>query len=403
MFRLGLALRTSVFAAAIAIVSTTSAMAQLAPARTWSELKEAVQQRADRNAYPMTGMKADDVREILGTINSLDRDEWAAAWSRMGARYAERAAALATTDRKAAHEAYIMAFRYDAFGSWPTANSPGKKAAYARATEDFRKAAALSDPAIEPVSFPYEGKTVNAYLALPKGVRPAPVVLAIGGLDSYKEYWCERAEAFLKAGLGVLCLDMPGTGEAPVKIDVGAEKVYSAAIDYLLTRRDVDGKQLAAMGVSWGGYWGAILGFTEKERLRGTVVWGGPVHHYFQRDWQTKALGTREYLFDLFAARAGVYGVSNIEDFFAYGPRMSLEARGFIGKPSTRTLLINGVNDTQVPIDDLYLLQRTGSPKEAWVNPQGGHIGRGPGWPDGRILSEVALPWLARVMKGDAE
>ena len=403
MFRLGFALRVSAFAAAIAVAGTTSATAQLAPARTWPELKEAVQQRADRNAYPMTGMKADDVREILGNINSLDRDEWAAAWSRMGARYAERAAALVATDRKAAHDAYIMAFRYDAFGSWPTANSPGKKAAYARATADFRKAAALSDPAIEPVSFPYEGKTVNAYLALPKGVRPAPVVLAIGGLDSYKEYWCERAEAFLKIGLGVLCLDMPGTGEAPIKIDIGAEKMYSAAIDFLLTRQDVDGKQLAAMGVSWGGYWGAILGFTEKERLRGTVVWGGPVHNYFQRDWQAKALGTREYLFDLFAARASVYGVTTIEDFFAYGPRMSLEARGFIGKPSTRTLLINGVNDTQVPIDDLYLLQRTGSPKEAWVNPQGGHIGRGPGWPDGRILSEVALPWLARVMKGDAE
>jgi pimeloyl-ACP methyl ester carboxylesterase len=403
MFRLSFALRMSVFAAAIAIASTMSAMAQLAPARTWPELKEAVQQRADRNAYPMTGMRADGVREILANINSLDRDEWAAAWRRMGARYAERGAALATTDKKAAHDAYIMAFRYDSFGSWPTANSSGKKAAYARATEDFRKAAALSDPAIEPVSFPYEGKTVNAYLALPKGVRPAPVVLAIGGLDSYKEYWCERAEAFRKAGLGVLCLDMPGTGEAPIKIDVGAEKMYSAAIDYLLTRRDVDGKQLAAMGVSWGGYWGAILGFTEKERLRGTVVWGGPVHNYFQRDWQTKALGTREYLFDLFPARASVYGVTAIEEFFAYGPRMSLEARGFIGKPSTRTLLINGVNDTQVPIDDLYLLQRTGTPKEAWVNPQGGHIGRGPGWPDGRILSEVALPWLARVMKADAE
>jgi esterase FrsA len=403
MFRLSFALRMSVFAAAIAIASTMSAMAQLAPARTWPELKEAVQQRADRNAYPMTGMRADGVREILANINSLDRDEWAAAWRRMGARYAERGAALATTDKKAAHDAYIMAFRYDSFGSWPTANSSGKKAAYARATEDFRKAAALSDPAIEPVSFPYEGKTVNAYLALPKGVRPAPVVLAIGGLDSYKEYWCERAEAFRKAGLGVLCLDMPGTGEAPIKIDVGAEKMYSAAIDYLLTPRDVDGKQLAAMGVSWGGYWGAILGFTEKERLRGTVVWGGPVHNYFQRDWQTKALGTREYLFDLFPARASVYGVTAIEEFFAYGPRMSLEARGFIGKPSTRTLLINGVNDTQVPIDDLYLLQRTGTPKEAWVNPQGGHIGRGPGWPDGRILSEVALPWLARVMKADAE
>ena len=100
----------------------------------------------------------------------------------------------------------------------------------------FRKAAALSDPAIECVRFPYDGKTVHAYLALPKGVRPAPVVLAIGGLDSYKEYWCERAAEFLKAGLGVLCLDMPGTGESPIKIDVGAEKMYSSAIDYLLTR-----------------------------------------------------------------------------------------------------------------------------------------------------------------------
>src|SRR5258708_25980790 len=90
---------------------------------------------------------------------------------------------------------------------------------------------------------------------------------------------------------------MPGTGEAPIKIDVGAEKMYSAAIDYLLTRKDVDGKRLAAMGVSWGGYWGAILGFTEKERLRGTVVLGGPVHSYFQRDRQAEARGPPGYLF----------------------------------------------------------------------------------------------------------
>jgi dienelactone hydrolase len=385
------------------IVTTGAALAQLAPPRTWPELKEAVQQRADRNAYPMTGMKADDVREILSGINSLDRDEWAAAWSKMGARYAARGAELESKDKKAARDAYIMAFRYDAFGAWPTANSRGKKQAAAASIADFRKYAALNDPPIEAVHFPYDGKTVNAYLALPKGARPAPVVLAVGGLDSYKEYWCERAGEFLKAGLGVLCLDMPGTGEAPVKIDVGAEKMYSAAIDYLLTRNDVDGKRLAGLGVSWGGYWGAILGFTEKERLRGTVVWGGPVHTYFQREWQSKAIATREYLFDLFPARAGVYGVSTLDDFFAYGPRMSLEARGFIGKPSAPMLLINGVNDTQVPVDDLYLLQRTGTPKEAWVNPQGGHIGRGPGWSDGKIFEQVALPWLARLLNAQGE
>ena len=127
----------------------------------------------------------------------------------------------------------------------------------------------------------------------------------------------------------------------------------------------------------------------------------GPAHAYFQPEWQKKALGTREYLFDLFAARASVYGVKEIDEFLAYGPRMSLQANGFLGKPSARMLLINGEGDTQVPIDDLYILLRSGTPKEAWVNPQGGHVGRGPGWPDGRILSDVAMPWLAQVLKPD--
>ena len=380
------------------VVTTTTAWAQIAPPRTWPELKEAVQQRADRNAYPMTGMKPDDVREILSNIDGLDRDQWAAAWSKMGSRYSAKGDALAAKDREAAREAYIMAFRYDAFGAWPTPNSPGKRQSLAASSNDFHKYAALSDPVIEAVQFPYDSKVVNAYLVLPKGAGPAPVVLAVGGLDSYKEYWCERANEFLKAGLGVMCLDMPGTGEAPIKIDVGAEKMYSAAIDYLLSRPDVDRNRLALVGASWGGYWSAILGFTEQKRLRGTVVWGGPVHNYFQREWQSKALGTREYLFDLFPARASVYGVSTLEDFLAYGPRMSLEARGFVGKPSAPMLLINGVKDSQVPIEDLYLLQKTGTPKEAWVNPQGGHIGRGPGWPDGKILTDVALPWLVRVL-----
>lgn len=375
------------------------ALAQVAPERSWPELKEAVQQRADRNAYPLTGMKADDVREILANIGSTDRDEWATQWSRMGERYLARAAEHEKADPKAASEDYLMAFRYFAFGGWPTQNSPGKKAAFEKSVAAFRRHAELSDPPIEPVHFTHDGKEVRAYLALPKGVRPAPVVLAIGGLDSYKEYWCERAAEFTKLGLGVLCLDMPGTGEAPIKIDVGAEKMYSSAIDFLLTRGDVDGKRLAVMGVSWGGYWGAILGFTEKDRLRAAVDWAGPAHSYFQPEWQKKALGTREYLFDLFAARASVYGAKDIDEFLAYGPRMSLKSRGIIGQPSTRMLLINGEGDSQVPIDDLYVLLRSGTAKEAWVNPQGGHVGRGPGWPDGKILTDVAMPWLVQVLR----
>src|SRR4051812_32463929 len=119
--------RLAILAGIFSCFAIGAASAQLAPERTWPELKEAVQQRADRNAYPLTGMKADDVREILSNIASVDRDEWARSWNAMGAHYLKRGDELAASDRKAAHEAYIMAFRYDAFGSWPTPNSAGKQ------------------------------------------------------------------------------------------------------------------------------------------------------------------------------------------------------------------------------------------------------------------------------------
>jgi fermentation-respiration switch protein FrsA (DUF1100 family) len=374
--------------------------AQIAPARTWPELKEAVQDRVGRNAYPLTGYDKEQVREVLARINSLDRDEWARAWMQQGEKHFARARAVEATDPAQAREAYLDAWRYFGFGAWPTQNSAGKRSAHRRAAEAFRGFAGLASPTIEVVRIPFEGKEIVAYLQLPAGPRPVPVVMSVGGLDSYKEYVVEQyGPGYLAAGLGYIALDMPGTGEAPISIDVGAERIFSRVLDTLASRADVDARRIGMMGVSWGGHWAGRVGIVEKDRLRASVNWAGPVDGYFQREWQQKALGTREYLFDLFAARAGVYGVTDLESFLAYGPRMSLKAAGLLGKPSAPMLLVNGERDSQVPIEDLYAMLRSGSPKEAWVNPEGGHIGRGPGWPDTRIFREVVVPWLARALK----
>ena len=59
------------------------------------------------------------------------------------------------------------------------------------------------------------------------------------------------------------------------------------------------------------------------------------------------------------------------------------------------------VGEAKSRLSDLYLLLEHGDAKEAWVNPQGGHVGRGPGWPDGKILTDVALPWLVQVLKAN--
>ena len=51
---------------------------------------------------------------------------------------------------------------------------------------------------------------------------------------------------------------------------------------------------------------------------------------------------------------------------------------------------------SQIPIDDLFLLLEHGDAKEAWVNPNGGHMGRSPEWPPGRIAEKVLMPWIVK-------
>jgi fermentation-respiration switch protein FrsA (DUF1100 family) len=59
-------------------------------------------------------------------------------------------------------------------------------------------------------------------------------------------------------------------------------------------------------------------------------------------------------------------------------------------------LIVNGARDSQIPVEDIFVLLKHGMPKEAWINPVGGHMGRSPEWPSHRIRDEVIMPWLSR-------
>jgi pimeloyl-ACP methyl ester carboxylesterase len=387
---------------AIASLAAGVALAQTAAPRTLEELKDEVQARAERKAYPVAALDAVEVREALVNLKSLDRDEWAAVWSAVGDRHAELAKTLAATDKRAASRQYREAVEYYLFARFPLENSPGKVRAYEQALAAFADYAKLQDPPVEIVRIPFNGKQIVGYLRVPKNVRPAPLVITIGGLDGRKENAALRNDLYLAYGVAYLALDMPGTGQSTFAIAApGAEREFSAVLDYVAQRPELDARRVVVYGGSWGGHWAARLAYTEKARIRGAVVQGGPVHEYFQPEWQKKAIGTREYLFELFEARAAIYGVSNLEDFLAYGPKMSLVTSGLIAQPSAPMLLINGLKDTQVPPEDLLLLMRSGSPKEVWFNPNGGHMGRSAELSDQRIFETVTLPWAVRVLRTD--
>jgi len=365
--------------------------------RDLDALKLEVQRRADRGMPPLGGISAEDARTALSEVASLDRERWALAWSGAAERHWERARSLEHTDQAGARDAFWNAWRIFHFARWPTENTPAKRNAKERALAAFRSYAALLEPAVDVVRIPYEGREIVGYLRLPATSRPVPLVFGIAGLDSRKEDIAAHSEAYITRGIGLFALDLPGTGESPVAAAAPeSDRLFSAALDYLATLRDVDAGRIVVQGRSWSGYWAAKLAITERARLCGAIVHGGPVHHYFHRGWLGSSLDTAEYLYDYLEAKCAMHGADGLEDLFVRAAGFSLLDAGLLDQPSAPTLVVNGARDSQIPIADAYLLLEHGSAKEAWINPQGGHMGRSPEWPSPAIAEKILMPWIAR-------
>jgi esterase FrsA len=377
--------------------------AQARAERTIDEIKVEAIHRAEVGQYPLIGLDPADVKEAFDKIHTNDTDEWAAAFIGVADRYFNEAKSLEKTDPTKANAAYVRAWRLYSFGRWPIPASPGKQRAYAKAIEAFLAHARFWDPPLEVIHIPFEGSEIVAYLRLPKNVKgPVPLVIAVNGLDSRKEDLSETFSAILPYGIGFLAVDGPGTGQAPIKGSETAERMLSRVIDYVETRPEVDKTKLAVHGVSWGAYWAAKLAVVERARLRAASAQSPPIDAFFQRDFLMNALlGNQEYLFDQVPALMNVFdGVKTVDDLAAALAKMSLVKQGLLGKPTTPMLVIAGVLDTQVPISDIYLLLSRGDvPKDAWINPQGGHLGRQVKvWPDPVIFKQVIVPWLVRTL-----
>ena len=387
----------------LTIMITDTAFPQQRRERTLDEIKMEAIHRAENGMYPLIGLDPADVREAFASIKTTDKDEWAAAFMAVADRYMAQAKLLEATDPTKANADYIRAWRLYSFGRWPIPASPGKQRSYAKALEAFRAHARFWDPPLEVVHIPFEGKEVIGYLRLPKNAQgPVPLVIAVNGLDSRKEDLAESFGAILPYGIGFLAVDGPGTGQAPIKVSENADRMLSRVIDYVQTRPEVDKTKLAVHGVSWGAYWAAKLAIVERARLRGASAQSPPIDKFFQKEFlMNSLLGNREYLFDQAPALMNILeGVKSLDEMAAFLPRMSLVHQNLLGKPTAPMLVIAGVLDTQVPISDIYLLLDNGDvPKDAWINPQGGHLGRQVKvWPDPAIFKQVIIPWLVRTM-----
>ena len=368
--------------------------------RTLAALKEEVARRIARSSPPLGGITPEDGEAALKAIDNLSSEQWAAAFSTVAERRYARGVELESADPGSAAKEYWHAWRLHHYARWPTENTPARLRAKQRALDAFRRYSRLLDPKMETLRVPLDDHAVVAYLRSPRSLEPAPVVLAISGLDSRKEDIAAHTDAYLKRGLAVVAVDMPGTGEAPTLVSEDKpERMFTALIDYLLTRDDIDATRLVVQGRSFSGYWAAKLGYTERERLRGVVMHGGPIHHTFQPEWCAKALETGEYLYDYFEAWRAMMGASTLDEMLPKVARLSLLDMGLLDQPCAPMLVVNGARDSQIAIEDAFLLLRHGDAKHAWVNPRGGHMGRSAEWPQPLIAEKVLLPWMAERLE----
>jgi pimeloyl-ACP methyl ester carboxylesterase len=230
------------------------------------------------------GSDLGEMMATAGRITEGDFESWFTEWDKVGQRTLSRAdASLASGHRESARTSYLRASTYFRTAEFYLHGNPAdpRILSESRASQKaYAEAAKLTGPTWEPVEIPYEGTTLPGYFyKVDDSGKPRPTLIFHGGLDSsLEELFYFGAAGATRRGYNCLTFDGPGQG-APIReqklpFRYDWEAVVTPAVDYVLTRPDVDGDNLALMGMSMGGYLAARAAAFEH-RFRAAVFFDG--------------------------------------------------------------------------------------------------------------------------------
>lgn len=372
------------------------ASAQVTFPGTLAELKAETVRRAELELYPVNIYDPDVVREGVALLQGTTEDDWANAWMQIADRYwTEAQMQEERGDTQAAMRLYQTAYSYFVLGRWPTPTSPRKRESYQRGLDAFFAWDRLTESPNEVVELQVgDDRLVGLLRMPPESVRPAPLLVQFSGLDGYKENGAMGSLALARQGIAVLNLGSPGTVQT-VRASATAWRPLMQIIDKVIARPDIDGARVVVRGGSWGSQWAAQLAHRFPDRFIGVVAQGPAVDGLFSADWIQHVVDIGEYFFDLRIALSYAVGTDDPSKLEHLMPPLSLQRQGVLDNPTPPMLLVNGFHDEVVPIEDTFLLLEHGTPKLAWINPNGIHMGRESGvWSSARIDEEVIAPWI---------
>jgi dienelactone hydrolase len=190
-------------------------------------------------------------------IDPGDDESWYAAWSH-----------VAEVNRARGDEAFAQRRLNAATSNWLRASNYFRTAEALLASKDPRRKQLLRNMKKcsrlylehkgEVIRIPYENGFLEAYfIEAPNGGRLLPVVICLGGADTYKDdllYTMRQSAA--DNGLSVLLIDAPGAEallqENRIASRADVEIPVTRWVDYLLSRGDVDPARIAIYGSGLG-------------------------------------------------------------------------------------------------------------------------------------------------------
>jgi esterase FrsA len=251
---------------------------------------------------------------------------------------------------------------------WPSPgpNRPDAWDAYARHTAAYLAAARHFPYPFEVLTVPFESTEVVAYLhRCAVDLVPRRLALVCGGIDVWKSDLAvhQIARSLIQCGIDVVTVDIPGTGQSPVRPGRTAGRVFTRLIDHLSGSGDV-APLVGVLGLSFGGHWATTVGLTDR-RVAAVVNIGGPLHHAFRRPWlEQLAPATVASL----ANSLGLDHTTDADRVISSLTGMSVVSRGLLREPHRPAFLtVNGARDEQVPIADLHLLTEHGIVQDTLV------------------------------------
>ena len=140
----------------------------------------------------------------------------------------------------------------------------------------FHEAIDLFDPPIERIQVPFQNHVLPGNLwKVDQSDRKRPTLLVVGGIETFAEdCYFMIGPAGPQRGYNVLTGDLPGQGDSPndgLFFGARMEILVQAALDYALSRPDVDADRLALFGFSWGGH-SVFKGGQHDRRIKALIA-----------------------------------------------------------------------------------------------------------------------------------